>query len=91
MSETGKIEYAPDYKSGKHKPGRDPESSRVFKSIEHQRLRDAVVEAAKAWNALPTDYVSVTYGNDLDAAAVALGDAVDRLLQFEQEQSAQKN
>jgi|ERR1051325_1499688 uncharacterized protein YfeS len=60
--ETGKVEYAPDYKSkrGMGQPFseflaeqmRDPEFAEAYKAtdvkVEHQRLQLAVVEAAKA-------------------------------------------
>lgn len=60
--DTGKVEYAPDYKSEKtHLPSgwaegdygdfldlSDEERAMVQVNLEHARLRDAVVEAARA-------------------------------------------
>jgi hypothetical protein len=98
--ETGKVEYAPDYKS-KRRMGqpfkeflaeqmRDPEFAKAFKAadveVEHARLKDAVVEAAKA------DRVAESAGNggnpDIDALITSRARfrlAVDALIAFEAE------
>jgi len=107
VSETGKIEYAPDYKSTKKLPTIQEMSGLVnfggrvvFEGDEqivisyeearrrdHAALKDAVVEAAKAWYhaELIKTAAERTLEDELEPRLV-LAEATSALLQFEQEQ-----
>ena len=88
--ETGKVEFAPDYKSQTR-----PALNAIFEQgmrrqrlkTEHARLKDAVVEASKrrrkAKTAAPAD--AGDYIRELHASMVAEHSAVDALIAFEAE------
>lgn len=94
MADTGKIEFAPDYKSDEHRGFTEAEwREMVVKnelSVKHARLRDAVVEAAKA------DLMSEVRkegDNGIDrmiAARRAYRAAVNALLAFESQHGLTK-
>lgn len=125
--DTGKVEYAPDYKSGKRidqvrvpppdhvtfdRQGRAhadfdrivntelarqyPDMADKFKAMElraeHQRLKDAVVEAVKARRVaeLTFDKTSLLGASDLLNAEVSENEAVDAIIAFEKEHNIQQ-
>jgi hypothetical protein len=90
--ETGKVEFAPNYKSEKGRLYPDPAD--VIKGIERraewQSLKDAVVEAAKNWHRAQAEALHVT---EVDGTRTlvsrtwfALRKAVDALTEFESKQ-----
>lgn len=80
--DTGKVEYAPDYKSAGSK-------STVFKIMKRARLEAEVVQAAKRFNETRDDYFSMVESTDYEEAKTKLGDAVDALLEFEAQQGGE--
>lgn len=52
-------------------------------AAEHERLKGAVLETAKEWNATPDDWASRHYNTNRDEAETKLSDAVDALVEFE--------
>lgn len=79
--ETGKVEYAPDYKSKSQvKRIAIQSGAQSSQQSEHQRLQSAVVEAAK--RRAVTSYTAFEMWNAID---IAFDDAVDALIAFEAE------
>jgi hypothetical protein len=118
MSETVKIEYAPDYKSSKfshyfNEQMKDPEFAAAYRKVSAEEdnglkkalerewklneLKNAVVEAAKVYRCAEISLWDCEIAEDAEAqrnfegALSIMDDAIDALLQFEQEQSAEKN
>lgn len=91
--DTGKVEYAPDYKS-KSRPSLyakfEKQQRDAAITVEHQRLRSAVVEAAKGWRKRRSSIeAKVEFPFDkLDLAVAANEDfykTIDALMVFEVE------